>query len=232
MDRMDTKYPFASFCLPTILEKITSSYSILEIEGLRKLPYHTVYLDTPDSFLFLQHVHGSAKRYKARFRTYQATNDTFLEVKFRNLKRKTQKWRIPKNTFELNDSTSISFLSSHLDGIAKQLEPSIETHFERITLVGIDSKERITLDFNISFSNQNNQLISLPHLAIAEVKRDVHTQYSPIEWELKKLLIRSKGFSKYCVGKTLLGQAPKPNSIKPKLLLLKKIENEHNAYSA
>ncbi len=232
MDRMDTKYPFASSNLPTILETISSNYQILDIEELRQLPYHTTYLDTPESSLFLQHVRGSLKRYKARVRTYRATNDTFLEVKHRNLKRKTQKWRIPKGNFDRNDSASLNFLNTHLNGIAHLLEPTIETHFERVTLVGKTSKERVTLDFNIKFSNQNNQWVSLPHLVVAEIKRDATSQYSPIELQLKKMLIRSTGFSKYCVGKTLLGEAPKPNSMKPKLLLLNRIENEYNAYSA
>ncbi|HOP03614.1 MAG TPA: polyphosphate polymerase domain-containing protein [Tenuifilaceae bacterium] len=232
MDRVDTKFPFPSFHIPFILQSISDSYRVLEIEGNRNLPYHTTYLDTPESLLYLQHVRGFSKRYKARYRTYKITNNTFLEVKFRNTQKGTQKWRIANQPVELNSTKSQAFLATHLNNIARLLEPSIETHFSRVTLVGTSSKERVTLDFNLQFSNQRNQWISLPHLAIAEIKREQSSHHSPLEGLLKKMLIRSTGFSKYCVGKTLLGEAPKPNSIKPKLLLLKRIENEYNAYSA
>jgi hypothetical protein len=45
---------------------------------------------------------------------------------------------------------------------------------------------------------------------------------------LKKKSIRPSGFSKYCVGLSLLNSDLRRNSLKDKYLLINKIENEYN----
>ena len=94
MNRMDTKYVFSAGLLPLILDTLTASYKILEIEQKRDLLYHSRYLDTEEMLFYLQHVTGKLARHKIRFRKYESTGTTFLEIKRKTNKNRTVKWRI------------------------------------------------------------------------------------------------------------------------------------------
>jgi len=176
---------------------------------------------------------GIPKRYKVRYRVYETTGQSYLEVKYRSIKDRTIKWRI-KNEFNNSnpDEKALNFLSSYIQDVAYSIEPALTNRFQRITLVGINTKERITFDHNILFSDKGNSLIELPYLAIAELKREGHSGQSPFLSTLKEMMIRSSGFSKYCVGSALLKAMPKANLIKPKMLLLQKIQNENVIHTA
>jgi len=232
MNRMDTKYPFSFKLLPELLGRISEQYKVLEINGVRDLPYRTTYFDTPDNLFFNQHTRGFVERYKVRCRLYETNGESFLEVKHKNIKGRTQKWRISKNDNCLFDNESIKFLFSYVSDSAFNVRPVLKSRFNRITLIGVNTKERITFDHNISFSNGNGEPIRLPYLAIAEVKRDSHLKPSPFTCALKDMLIRSSGFSKYCVGRAIVNNIAKAHLMKPTLHSLQKIENEYNVYSA
>jgi hypothetical protein len=228
MNRTDTKFVFPSKRLPDLLSKISKHYRILEINQKRDFPYSSTYLDTSDYLFFNQQMRGIPKRYKVRYRIYETTGQSYLEVKYKNIKDRTVKWRI-KNQFDncKPDTEALRFLSSYIQDTAYSIEPVLSNRFQRITLVGINSKERITFDHNIRFSDNGNSLIELPYLAIAELKRDGHSGQSPFLTTLKEMMIRRSGFSKYCIGSALLRAMPKANLIKPKMLLLQKIKNEN-----
>lgn len=232
MDRMVAKYPFPSQRIPELLKKISIHYKVLEINGVRKQSYLSTYLDTPSHDFYLQHTRGFSQRFKVRYRHYETSGDSFLEVKMKNAKNRTFKWRISKDTNDELDKESIRFLSSHIHKKTNSIHPTLVTKFTRITLVGINTNERITLDHNIAFGDGVNALIEHPYLAIAEIKSEMHSHHSPMISALKEMMIRSSGFSKYCVGRALLGTIPKANMMKQKILLLQKIENGNNVCSA
>jgi hypothetical protein len=229
---MDTKYPFSVKLLPELLNRISAQYKVLEINGVRDLPYRTTYFDTPDNLFFNQHTRGFAERYKIRCRHYETTGESFLEVKRKNIKGRTQKWRISKNDSCLFDNESMKFLFSYVSDSAFNVRPVVESRFNRITLIGVNTRERITFDHNIAFSNGNGEPLRLPYLAIAEVKRDSHSDSSPVSSALKGMQIRSSGFSKYCIGRAIVNNIAKAHLMKPALHSLQKIENEYTLYSA
>jgi hypothetical protein len=107
------------------------------------------------------------------------------------------------------------------------LQTVLDNKFTRITLAGIETRERITLDFDISFSTAGTNSIELPFLAIAELKSDGYPRKSQFTGVIRGMGIKPTGFSKYCIGTALLKDIPRKNILKPKLLLLKKIENEY-----
>jgi len=228
MNRIDTKYIFPSKRLPKLLSSISDHYRILEIKEIRDFPYSSTYLDTPNNLFFNQHVRGVSNRYKVRFRVYETTGQSYLEVKLKNVKNRTIKWRIKNNLRNSEpDENALQFLSSYIQDTAYSIEPVLFNRFHRITLVGIHTSERITFDHNIQFSNKQGNLIDLPYLAIAELKREGNSGESPFLSTMKTMMIRCSGFSKYCVGSILLKDIPKSNTIKPKILQLKKIQNEN-----
>lgn len=229
MNRIDTKYVFSIRKLEDLIKNLNGRYQVLEICNLRTLPYRTIYLDTPEFLFYYQHVRGKLERYKIRFRIYESSGTTFLEIKKKINKFRTIKIRI-ENKFVSGsfDDNAVRFIKdhSHIDSI--QVKPVIVNNFTRATLIGLESNERITLDYNISFSGTDNEAhVELPYLAVVELKKEGYSSCSPFNILLKQLGIYPTGFSKYCVGLSLLNTSLQKNNIKPGLLLLNKIENEY-----
>ncbi len=232
MNRIDTKFVFSASRIQDLLSGLNRYYKVLEINNMRAFSYNTTYLDTLDYLFFNQHVTGKLERNKVRFRNYEATGITFLEVKRRTNKNRTVKWRI-KNSMsagETCDEKAVEFLQKHVSLSSLLLKPVTINRFTRITLVGLDLRERVTLDLNLSFSDPDGNYAEIPYIAIAELKRESGSYNSPFAKVLKTLSVRPTGFSKYCVGTSILYDVPRSNKIKPKLLLINKIENEFNKH--
>ncbi len=228
MNRIDSKYVFSASLIPDLLSALSGFYKVLEISSIRSFSYRTTYLDTDDFLFFRHHVTGKLERNKVRYRQYEATGVTFLEVKRKTNKNRTVKWRI-KNSLTENDicdAKAAEFLQKHIPLNSALLKPVTINRFNRITLVGSGMNERVTLDYNLSFSDPAGNIAGLPYIAIAELKRESGAGNSQIARVLKDFSIRTTGFSKYCIGTSLLYNVPGKNIIKSKLLLINKIENE------
>jgi len=232
MNRTDSKYLFNIDSLPALIESACSSYRVLEINSSRAFSYNTVYFDTEDYYLYNQHVVGKLGRYKIRVRTYETSNTSYLEIKNKTNKGRTVKSRIrKKNDTMVNEGKGYDFIHEVIPGdTLKELHPMLSNRFTRITLTNLEVRERITLDFNISFSCINGKQVDLPFLAIAEIKRDKSSGLSPFFAEIKKMGIRETGFSKYCMGLSILDDVPKKNVFKSKMLMLNKIKNESSIH--
>jgi hypothetical protein len=229
MNRTDTKFLMPSVFLPQLLKVASENYQVLEIDGLRNFSYRTMYFDTPDFFLYQKHMKGKMNRYKVRHRLYEATDTAYLEIKLKTNKKRTVKIRIKNNLDDgqIND-TGLDFLSANLDFDPSELRPMVENRFNRITLVSNANKERVTIDFNLSFASPNGNEKHLPYVAIIELKRDGFSSQSPFISILKQLNVRESSFSKYCVGSALLYDLPNQNRLKPKFLQLNKLRNDYN----
>jgi hypothetical protein len=233
MNRTDTKYVFSVQKLPELLEKTIGKYHILKIDNQCDFIYKTTYFDTSDFLFYNQQIKGKLKRFKVRYRIYEASGISFLEVKCKTNKNHTIKYRIRNNLKgDYFDSQAIKFLQDLIPIDSSGLKPVLNTRFIRLTLVGLETLERITIDYNLSFSNEAGNKVELPFLAIAELKRTGFSIRSPFCQVIKELKIRETGFSKYCIGNSLLYDLPKKNILKPKLLLMNKIENEFNCFVA
>ena len=174
MERVDDKYTISYEDLMNILENISSEYFCLEIEGKRSFTYQTEYLDTIDNLLFKNHQNGKLNRYKIRFRDYIESKKTFLEIKFKSNKGVTKKTRISIPFQEKNiTKTCKDFIETKSPYLTKNLDIKVKNSFDRITLVNLISKERVTLDFNLKFSNPSLGTKSkLDNVGIIEIKRE------------------------------------------------------------
>jgi hypothetical protein len=108
------------------------------------------------------------------------------------------------------------------------LKPVLISSFQRITLVGSQLNERITIDQDLSYLDLEGNRVRFPTVAIVEHKRERFDNESPVRTILKDCLIHSTGFSKYCFGTAVMHDIPRKNMLKPKYLLINKIENEFN----
>jgi hypothetical protein len=229
MNRIDTKYLIPANRVPDLLNMMTGRYRVLEFNNDRISSYTTVYLDTPDYFFFNQHVTARTGRIKVRFRSYNSTGITFLEIKKKTKKNRTVKWRV-ENSLSGNacDESAIKFINTHIPVNTELLKPVLSNNFKRITLAGFDIPERITIDIDMSFTALEGKSIELPLVAIVELKSEGIAARSPFSRIIRQISAYPTGFSKYCVGCAMLYDMPLKNILKSKLLLLNRIENEYN----
>ncbi len=229
MDRVEIKYLFTTAKVPDLLHLLSEHYQVLQIRDLRILPYSTTYYDTDEYLFYNQHTRGEYDRHKIRYRKYETTDESFLEIKKRTNKGRTIKWRIENSPgAELFDDKASGFIREYLPISPALIKPVLVNHFTRITLAGYELRERITIDFNISFSIPGkSEEVSIPYLAIAEQKKEAYSESSHFKSLIKQMNLYQTGFSKYCVGSALLNNSLKINNVKPKILFLNKLKNEY-----
>lgn len=222
MNRTDQKFCMHISQLPSVLEAIRTDYSLLEIEGETIFKYENLYFDTPDNQMYLNHHNGKLNRFKIRVRKYNHSSENFLEVKFKNNKGRTIKERIEREDFMSEFSPAeMSFIGNSSPFSGTQLESKIRSSFNRITLVNNNFTERITIDLSPGFQNQEKE-ITLSNLVVIEVKQDKVSDSALITRILRAHKITSQGFSKYCIGRSLLEDKIKKNSFKPILMKIRK----------
>ncbi len=216
MNRTDRKYWFHSSLLSAVLEDVVEDYYILEIEGERNLPYSTTYYDTEGEAMYGDHQRGKLNRYKIRRRNYVATKSSFLEVKFKSNKGRTIKVRRPSDFdcvgFDMADR---DFIAQNTPYTCGQLREVLNNRFRRLMLVSREMDERCTIDSALQFRGGVAGR-GLDDLVIVEVKTDGRSRSRIIE-ALQRRGIKPSGFSKYCVGRSLIESTLKQNNFKRKL---------------
>ena len=230
MDRIDTKYLISVDRVPELLNRMYGAYKVLEINDTRIFSYSTTYLDTADYLFFNQHVTGRTERIKVRYRKYNTTGKTYLEVKSKINGNRTIKSRIPHDLTPAiePDIKASEFIAEHVPYKDLVLGPVLVNSFRRITLAGSDICERITIDTDLVYSDLSGKNTEFPYLAIIEHKRERLSNGSPLTGILKECNFHATGFSKYCFGAAIMIDIPRKNILKPKFLLINKIENEYH----
>ncbi len=221
MNRTDTKYLISVSQLEDVLAEVAHHYRILDINGLRSNHYQSQYYDTPDFYFYRRHHSGKQNRLKIRKRMYVESNLTFLEVKFKSNKGRTEKDRTKLDglTPDLSlENENYILETSHFE---EHLEPKLLNLFERITLVDQSLPERITIDLNLSFV-VDDHTVEIPDLVIIEAKQVRQNRHSVFLQAVKKRLIRPESMSKYCLGIALLTDQ-KSNMFKEKIRTIKSL---------
>jgi hypothetical protein len=225
MNRTDTKFVTNRTKLYQLLKLAQQDYYIQEIDGERNLEYDTTYFDTRAFDMYNQHQWGHTNRQKIRFRTYCISGLQFMEVKTKNNHGRTKKKRIEVTDMDVLEKQKHEFLSKHLRYEADTLQPALNNHFSRITLVNKGKTERLTIDSALSFHNlQSDKHMDMGALVIIELKRDGLVS-SPVLDMLRQLRIHPHGFSKYCMGSALTNPQLPTNRFKRKLIEIRKIIN-------
>ena len=227
MNRTDTKFVTNTRKLCQLLEMAQQDYRIQEMNGERNLDYDTTYFDTTAFDMYTQHQCGHTNRQKIRFRTYCINQLQFMEVKTKNNHGRTKKKRIEVSDMDLSDTTKREFLQKHLRYEVDKLQPVLNNHFNRITLVNKGMTERLTIDTALNFHNLlSGEDKDMGPLVVIELKRD-GLVYSPVLNMLRQLRIQPHGFSKYCMGSALTGENHLPvNRFKCKLREINKLVNQ------
>ncbi|MDB4205415.1 polyphosphate polymerase domain-containing protein [Polaribacter sp.] len=222
MKRTDTKFVINKAQLEIILQNLDRHYKVLEINDDRIMSYSSLYFDTEGNKFYNDHHNGKSFRTKIRQRKYVESNLCFLEVKQKNGKGETSKSRISLNDFETNLSDSSTDFISKITKENFNLEPSLWNGFKRITLVNLKSKERVTLDLNLSYKI-NGVEKKYNNLVVVEVKQERFNRKSEIVKALKSIKENPYSISKYCIGMISLYSDIKYNIFKKKLIKINNI---------
>jgi len=205
--RFDLKYLVPVEALPALIDRLPRQLAALDIDGLRIFRYESVYFDTDDFALYRQHVQDRRKRYKARTRSYCDSGDTMFDVKLKGPRGQTVKERLPYD-FERRHELTVSgrgFLDMVVaDAYGTTVPPlrtALTTGYRRATLVDLEHEARLTIDVNLSWSDQKSNHRA-DHLALIESKSFWGPR--PVDALLVSMAVRPVRMSKYCVGVALL----------------------------
>ena len=220
MNRKEIKYTVHRNLLPAILKRLVKSYEILEINGQNLMPYKSVYFDTRDYKLYTTHQNGKLNRYKVRSRTYELTGTEFLEIKFKNNRKRTIKSRI-KLDKEGRIREATDFLKTGLPSSLQNLEQKLIVRYLRLMLVDHAKTERVTIDLNLRCSSFEKEKF-YNDLVVIEIKHMGDLRNSVIAGVLSEMNIKSLSFSKYCLGISELYRDVKKNLMKIKMRKIRK----------
>jgi len=227
MNRTDTKFVTTTDRLRLLLQMACNDYYVQEIDGGRNLEYDTTYFDTTAFDMYNQHQWNHTNRQKIRFRTYCVSGLQFMEVKTKNNHGRTKKKRMEVTDMNLAEQAKSDFIGKHLRYGVDTLQPALNNHFSRITLVNKAKTERLTIDSALHFHNIVSGVDKdMGDLVIIELKRDGQV-YSPVLEMLRQLRIHPHGFSKYCMGSALTNPDLRVNRFKRKLIEINKILTQH-----
>jgi hypothetical protein len=205
MDRVDVKFMLPMSFLPALLSQLEAHYSVLEINQNRISRYYNQYFDTNDMDFYQDHHNGKLNRFKVRQRTYLDTDTKFLEVKFKNNRKRTIKSRVNCSDNAKSDESCHDFVSKEMGISFDNLMVSHQSGYQRIALANEASAERVTLDFGLWYQLANAPTKVIPAgFFIAELKQHKRSKLSPFFQLMSKNNIFPASFSKYCIGCALL----------------------------
>lgn len=217
--RADSKFVLRDDDLLTLLPKLRPHYKLLSANGEALARYETLYFDTDDLRCFHDHRRGYRPRYKVRIRHYKDRGLKFLEVKTKRSDYLTDKQRKP-----IDDTTGLSaedmqFIAECCDVPTEALREQLWTNFRRITLVGAETTERITIDTGMELLD-GEHAEQLSGVVIMEVKQAPFSARTPAMLALRDAGKRRVSASKYCTANILLRGNLRCNRLLPSLRLI------------
>ena len=227
MNRVDTKYltDFGTL-LAVLRDAAAAGYRVLVADGARISPYDSIYFDTDGLRRFTDHRNQKLHRQKVRTRAYVNSGEAFLEIKRKNNRGRTKKKRTGIPMGELPDfradAAACRYLDEWSDYRAEEIRPTLETAFDRITLVNPALTERITIDTDLRFKNFRSGLgTDLGDAVIIELKQDGRAA-SPMKGILLDHRVKPARLSKYCIAVTLTDPSARAGRFKEKVRLIEK----------
>jgi hypothetical protein len=216
--RVERKYVVDWAIFRTLVEGLADTHEVLEIDGRRALSYETVYFDSPDLLSYRQHVGERRRRYKARSRRYVDSGLALFEVKLKGNRGQTVKHQLPSSPEEHGrmSSAAHAFLAERVADAYPRMDvpemaPTLLTNYRRMTLAR--PKERLTCDFDLSFSADGSELAALdPGYVILESKCE--RGLGEADRRLRRAGVRPVSISKYCVGVGLLRDDVKAHQLR------------------
>jgi hypothetical protein len=220
LTRTDRKYIIEWHTLDAAIDAIGPLAAVLEIGGRRTFAYHSRYFDSPSLEAFRAHIQGRRKRYKCRVRHYVDIDRMVFEVKLKGRRGQTVKHRLdcPPDAYDDPPDEPLRAFASRCVGDAYgkpvgTLCPTLDTYYQRMTLVARDGGERVTVDYGVVFADGHGRWGRLEDgYVIVETKGAGATSRG--DQILRGLGARPVQCSKYCIGISLLRKDVNVNDLR------------------
>ncbi len=220
LSRVDNKYVVDFKQFKTFLSMLSKDYAIMEIKDRIQFSYSSCYYDDAKFSTYFAHHQGRRNRFKVRTREYVDSHLIFFETKFKGARGLCNKHRIKTDELimpRISDQYQDLLQEKHQHYYHKQsdliLKPSLIVKYKRCTLVALKGGERVTVDFNLEFSNPNdnkNPIKIGDNFIIIETKSADGKGFA--DKSFRQLKIRqAQKCSKYCLGLNLTNGVTKNN---------------------
>ncbi|MGA8721494.1 MAG: VTC domain-containing protein [Solirubrobacteraceae bacterium] len=186
-------------------ERLSDDHQVLDIDGRRAFAYSTTYFDTSDLRCFVDHIEDRRPRFKARSRLYEDTGECVFEVKLKRSEDETDKRQIdyPKEQRRGLTEDAMGCLKSALADAGleapEELEATLTTEFESVTLAALDGSERLTCDFGICLVGQDGNSVHM-HQDLILIETKSEDGQSTADRELERMPVETISVSKYRAG--------------------------------
>ena len=220
--RVDRKYLLGANNLDGLLARLRQSHRVLRAGQQVWARYESLYFDTPDRMLYHAHRCGRRPRYKVRIRHHIDRELSFLEIKRKENSGRTVKHRLalPYAQTDLG-SRERTFIESHTPLHGTSVFPRVSISFRRLTLLGSDINERVSLDRDLTVV-AGTRAEQLAGIVIAEVKQSRYVSHAGAAAAFRGLNVREEALSKYCLA-TILVAPVRANIFKPALRAVERL---------
>jgi hypothetical protein len=200
--RRDRKYLVDASVVGCILDVLAGSAAALEIDGLRRFRYESVYFDTPTLASYHASARSRRRRFKVRTRAYLDTGACTLEVKTRDARGRTVKRRLGYAIDDRRRLTTdgLDFVAAvaEVGASAHELAPMLTVSYRRTTLLLPSSATRITIDTDLACTAAEVNTVAVPDITLVEIKTSgTTTAIDRLLWAWGR---RPITISKYCTG--------------------------------
>ena len=205
LERKEQKFIVHFWQLDWIIWSMKDQFRLLTIWNTDMFSYENVYMDTSEYALYHAHNSWSKKRLKIRTRKYVDSDLHFFEYKQKANKRVTkfrystpasEFWQMSKQAQEFCNGVDSEYTLMPYE----LLTPSLQNSYQRVTLCSVDACERVTIDYNIAFTDPRTwKSARIDNIAIIETKSI--SQPSPCSSVLasKYWISPQSACSKYCM---------------------------------
>lgn len=224
LDRKEHKYILSPEQLRQVTAALSDRFDVLTIDSQTVFNYQSVYMDTDDLVSYTYDNQGSKKRrFKARTRYYVESGLCYFEIKLKDKYGGTVKKRMRYATEHYGTVTEeamallkCAYTELYDKPFEYELRGRMEVKYSRMTLVAREGGERMTIDFNLSFSDGYNATAARQFI-IVETKSSSGNGIA--DRLFRNLGIRPRSCSKFSLGMNLLSFKVRYNKYKPLLKL-------------
>lgn len=198
--RVDRKYLLPPDAFAALVDGLSGTCRVLEIDGLRDFRYESVYFDTAALDSYLGAARGRRRKFKVRTRSYLDSGGTVLEVKTEGGREETVKDRLDYSVAHRDSLTleGAAFVDARIDLPATELAAVLTTTYNRATLVDADAGFRMTCDADLRLVDPAGTEVTMADHVLVETKSLRGTSFADrLLWRLGH---RPVPISKYCVG--------------------------------
>ncbi len=220
--RAESKFVVSEATAAALVLALHDDFAILPAGDALVASYRSLYFDTDALSFFHAHRCGRRIRHKVRIRHYPDRELSVLEVKTRRGKHSTAKVRCPR---QYGDSTfgaaDLAFVRQHC-GPTDDLIPQAWIAYRRVTLLGLTSPERVTIDLQLEVWRATGHG-RLQRAVVIEVKQPRLDRHGAAMHTLRAAGCRPGWMSKYCTAIALTSPDVRANQLMQQMRRLKAV---------